>query len=692
MRATNQSLDRKQKKPELNFTSGSIPKAMLIFVGPYMLGILLQNLYGAVDLFVVGHYATTADVSAVTIGSQLMSIITQLIIGFATGITMLIGQAFGAKDKKGLSRTTGSSILLFGIAAVVLTALYLGLHEILVFAMQTPVEAIQATKSYLIACAAGIPFIVGYNVITSILTGIGDSKTPFIFVAIACVINIVFDIVLVRYVHLGALGAAIATTSAQAGSFLFSILFLRRKGLGFPLSIKDIRLDRSQVGRIAKIGGPVAVQNVLVGASFLFVTAIINQMGLVASAAVGVVEKLITFLFVPATALGTAVGTASAQNLGAQQYDRAKKSMWYGILMALVPSTLIAIFCQFGGNLLTGILTPEADVIYMATNYLYSYIWDVVMVSFVFCMNGYFNSRGKSWFSLLHSLTTTVAVRVPLAFLFSRLPNPSLFIIGWAAPISTFVSLVMCFIFLSRQKTEESNFSEIRSIPQQHADTGRRVIVTISREYGSGGRLIGELVAKKLGIAFYNRNLIDLTAKRSGLAEGYIEKWEERVSSRFIWNPVISARNAGTGHVQRYYSNEDKMFITQSNIILELAEKSCVIVGRCADYVLRDHPDCINVFIRSDMEHRMKRLVSEYGISSEKAAEAAANTDRGRANYYNHYTSVRWGDSKHYHLVIDSGLFGVEESADLIAESIHRIYPDFTVAPEASDLHPIPVS
>ena len=663
-------------KPEITFTSGSISRSMLIFVGPYMVGILLQNLYGAVDLFVVGHYATTADVSAVTIGSQLMTIVTQLIIGFATGTTMLIGQEYGARDQRGLARTTGTSILIFGVAAVVLTATYLVLHGVMVSAMQTPAEAVGATRAYLLACAVGIPFIVGYNVITSILTGLGDSKTPFLFIAVACIINIVLDVVLVKYFHLGALGAAVATTVAQAGSFAFSILFLWRRGFGFRFSPAHIRVDRRQIGWIVKIGGPVAVQNVLVGASFLFVTAIINQMGLVASAAVGVVEKLITFLFVPATALGTAVGTASAQNLGAQQYDRARKSMWCGILMALIPSLAIAVFCQFGGELLTGILTQDREVVALAADYLRSYIVDIVMVSFVFCMNGYFNSCGKSWFSLLHSLVTTIAVRVPLAFLLSRLANASLFLIGWASPASTFISLLACLAFLSRQKHEEAAFVDIPASPQPHPAAGRRIIVTISREYGSGGRLIGEQVAHRLGIPFYNRNLIDLTAQRSGLAEGYIAKWEERVSSRFIWSPVINPRGVSGGQVQNYYSNEDKMFATQSDIIREIAEQSCVIVGRCADSILRGNPDCVNVFIRSDMDHKIERLTGEYGVDPAKAAEVAEHTDRGRANYYGRYSKVRWGDSRYYHLVVDSGRFGIDGAAEVVLKGVHELYPD----------------
>lgn len=448
-KATARNGNVKQPRQEVSFTSGSIPKAILTFVGPFMLGIMVQNLYGAVDLFVVGRFATTADASAVTIGSQLMNIVTQLIIGFATGITMLIGKSFGAKDQKGLTRTTGVAVMIFSIAGVLLTAIYIIANHALVTVMRTPPEAIAATRQYLGACAVGIVFIVGYNVVTSILTGLGDSRTPFLFILVACFINIVLDVVFVKYIGMGALGAAIATTVAQAGSFLFSILFLCHKGVGFPLSKADIKLDRQQILWILKIGGPVAMQNILVGMSFLFISAIINQMGVVASAAVGVVEKLITFLMVPAIAMGTAVGTASSQNLGADQPDRARKCMWYGVLIALIPSIIIAVFCQFGSPLLTGLLTNDSAVVTMGGDYLRSYIWDCILVSFVFCMNGYFNSCGKSWFSLAHSLVTTFAVRVPMAYLLSRLDHTGLFMIGWAAPLSTLISLVLCMIFLA---------------------------------------------------------------------------------------------------------------------------------------------------------------------------------------------------------------------------------------------------
>lgn len=665
----------KKNTQEISFVSGSITRAMLAFSGPFILGILVQNLYGAVDLFVVGRFAETADVSAVTIGSQLMTLITQLVIGFATGITMLIGQYYGAKDEKGMNRTMGSAVVLFGSIAAALMVVYLGLHKALVAAMQTPTEAVEKTQQYLFFCALGIVFIVGYNVISSMLTGMGDSKTPFLFILAACIINVVLDILLVRYLGWGAMGAAVATTAAQAGSFLFSLAFLKHRGLGFPFSKNDVRIDIEQIGSIVRIGGPVAVQNVLVSASFLFITAIINQMGLAASAAVGVIEKLISFLFVPAIAMGNAVGAASAQNLGAHQPQRARKSMWCGIAIALAPAALITLYCQFYGATLVGLLNPDAEVIALGANYLRSYIVDILMVSFVFCMNGYFNSYGRSWFSLLHSLVTTFAVRIPMTYFISQIEGVDLFMMGWASPVSTFVSLILCLFFLRRIRPAEAP-QVADSTPGAVRNGAPQVIITIAREYGSGGRKIGEKVADMMGIAFYNRNLIDLTAKRSGLAENYIKNWEERISSHFIWASPTAGRGVGAPWAGQYYSNADVMFQTQSSIIRDLADRgACVIVGRCADYILRDHPNCLRVFIHSDMPHKLHRLTAEYGISPEEAEEISSNTDRGRANYYRHYTGRRWGEREQYHLSIDSGLFGIDGAAELIVESACRYCP-----------------
>lgn len=289
-------------------------KALMIFALPYMFSNLLQVLYGSADMFVVGQFGHTFDVSGVSIGSQTMSLITNLVLGLTTGVTVLLRQCLGSKSYRDLSKIIGGAIVLFLIIALGLTFVMLSFNNEITLLMNTPKEAIEATKSYLSICSAGIIFIVGYNVVSSILRGLGDSKTPLLFVFIACMINIV----LVGYFHMGAKGAAIATVSAQGFSFLFALVYLCKKGIGSSFYKEDICFSK-YIQKIMQIGFPLGLQSVLVNISFLIITIIVNQMGLIASASLGVVEKLMGFLMLPAIALGSALASLIALNVGAKQ-------------------------------------------------------------------------------------------------------------------------------------------------------------------------------------------------------------------------------------------------------------------------------------------------------------------------------------------------------------------------------------
>lgn len=290
----------------------------MIFALPYMFSNLLQVFYGSADLFVVGQFGHTFDVSGVSIGSQAMALITNLVLGLTTGVTVLLGQYLGSKSYRDLSKTIGGAIVLFLIIALVLTFVMLSFNNEITLLMNTPKEAIEATKSYLSICSAGIIFIVGYNVVSSILRGLGDSKTPLLFVFIACMINIVVDFVLVGYFHMGAKGAAIATVSAQGFSFFFALVYLCKKGIGYSFYKEDICFSK-YIQKIMQIGFPLGLQSVLVNISFLIISIIANQMGLIASASLGVVEKLMGFLMLPAIALGSALASLIALNVGAKQ-------------------------------------------------------------------------------------------------------------------------------------------------------------------------------------------------------------------------------------------------------------------------------------------------------------------------------------------------------------------------------------
>ena len=448
---------------ELNLTQGSVPKVLLQFAVPFLVANILQALYGGADLFVVGQYDDSAGVAAVAIGSQVMQTITGIILGITTGTTVLIAIATGAKDNRKVASTIGSSIWLFSITGIILTLLLL--HSQIAEWMHTPTEAMSDTKSYILVCSTGILFIIGYNVVCGILRGLGDSKTPLYFIALACIINIVLDFILVGYFHLGATGAAIATVTAQGVSFATALCFLHRKGFHFEFTRRDIRLNGVLSKRILALGAPIALQDALINVSFLIITVIVNQMGVIASASLGVVEKIIVFAMLPPMAISSAVATMTAQNYGAGLIRRMNQCLLSGIGLALIFGVTVCLYSQFLPETLTAFFSKDPAVISMAAEYLKGYSIDCVIVSFVFCINSYFSGQGNSLFPMIHSLIATFLFRIPLSYWFSQIDSSSLFIMGFAPPLSTIVSLLICIWYLRYTKDKRSTTHPCYSQP-----------------------------------------------------------------------------------------------------------------------------------------------------------------------------------------------------------------------------------
>ena len=449
---------------ELNLTQGSVPKVLLQFAVPFLVANILQALYGGADLFVVGQYDDSAGV-AVAIGSQVMQTITGIILGITTGTTVLIAIATGAKDNRKVASTIGSSIWLFSITGIILTLLMILLHNQIAEWMHTPTEAMSDTKSYILVCSTGILFIIGYNVVCGILRGLGDSKTPLYFIALACIINIVLDFILVGYFHLGATGAAIATVTAQGVSFATALCFLHRKGFHFEFTRRDIRLNGVLSKRILALGAPIALQDALINVSFLIITVIVNQMGVIASASLGVVEKIIVFAMLPPMAISSAVATMTAQNYGAGLIRRMNQCLLSGIGLALIFGVTVCLYSQFLPETLTAFFSKDPAVISMAAEYLKGYSIDCVIVSFVFCINSYFSGQGNSLFPMIHSLIATFLFRIPLSYWFSQIDSSSLFIMGFAPPLSTIVSLLICIWYLRYTKDKRSTTHPCYSQP-----------------------------------------------------------------------------------------------------------------------------------------------------------------------------------------------------------------------------------
>ncbi len=432
-----------------NLSQGNVLSVLLTFTFPIFLSLLLQITYGTVDLLIVGQFSGIGDVSAVTIGSQIMHAVTALCAGLSMGTTILIGQYIGAKHETQAAKVVGVSIALFTCISFLLSFLLLTFDTTIANIMQTPPESFKKTVSYLFISGFGAIFIVFYNLLGSIFRGIGDAKTPLIAVFIACIINIALDLLFIVVFDMGAPGAALATVIAQASSVFLSLFIIRKKVLPFVFSVKDIYFDKEYIKKILVLGVPIALQGVLVTISFLVVTAIINTFGVVASAAVGIVEKISAIIMIVPFSFMQSLSAFTAQNFGAAQYERAKKALQYAILLSLLFGLITTYLAIFHGTLFTQLFTNDVHITQASLLYLKSYAIDVLFVSIMFSFNGYFNGCGRTTFVMMHSIFGAFCIRIPLAYIFSSLENTSLFIIGLATPASTIVQIILCLIYYS---------------------------------------------------------------------------------------------------------------------------------------------------------------------------------------------------------------------------------------------------
>ena len=440
-----------------SFTEGPIFAPLIRFALPVLLALFLQTMYGAVDLLVVGQFGSAADVSAVATGSQIMNTITVVITGLSMGLTVLVARRIGAGEAQEAGEIIGSGVWLFGALSIVISIASVAAAPLLTKVMRAPEEAQSLTTSYIAICGGGALFIMAYNLVGSVFRGIGDSKMPLITVAIACALNIAGDLLLVAVFHMGTAGAAIATVFAQAVSVLLSLLIIRRRQLPFRFSKAELRPQGAHIRQTLKLGIPIALQDLLVSISFLVITAIVNTLGLIVSAGVGVAGKLCGFLMLVPSAYMQSMSAFVAQNIGAGRSDRARRALWCGILSSLAVGFVMAYFTFFHGDLLSGLFARDAEVILASWEYLKAYAIDTLLVSFLFCFIGYFNGCSCTMFVMLQGIIGAFGVRLPVSWLMSLQEPVSLFGIGLATPASTIVQIILCvgyFILLRRrQKT-----------------------------------------------------------------------------------------------------------------------------------------------------------------------------------------------------------------------------------------------
>lgn len=430
-----------------DLTTGNILGRLVKFALPYLLAAFMQTFYGLADLFVVGLYNDSSTTTAVSIGSQVMHLITVVILGIAMGTTVLIGKAAGAKEEKEATRVAGGSIYLFSVIAIVATIVLECASGLITKVMSTPIESVSQTTSYLRICFGGLPFIIFYNLISSIFRGAGDSKRPMGFVAIACIINIILDFVFIGGFHLGAVGAALGTVLGQAVSVLISLLVIRKINLGFSITKNDIKKEDAAISGVLSVGIPIALQDGLIQVAFIVITIIANGRGLVDATAVGIVEKIICFLFLVPSAFLSAISAVVAQNLGAGKEDRARKSLYYGLAITMIWGILVTVYHQFLPESIVGRFTKELPVLMAGAIYIKSYSIDTFFAGIHFCFSGYFCGCQKSVLSFIHNIISIVLIRIPGAYFTSKFWPDTLYPMGFAAPAGSALSAIICLVF-----------------------------------------------------------------------------------------------------------------------------------------------------------------------------------------------------------------------------------------------------
>lgn len=426
-----------------NLAQGSVVKTLIRFALPLLFANIIQALYGAVDLMVIGKYCSADSVAAVSVGTQVTQIITSVITGMTLGGTILVGKYIGMQRPDEAKKAIGTTLTLFSVISIVLTVIMLLLSGTILTWLQTPESAFALAQRYVNICSIGIFCICGYNAISSILRGYGDSVRPMIFVFIACMLNIVF----VKYMQLDVAGTALATILSQGLSMVFSILYLNSQNFLFTFRLRNFRIEKNMALELAKLSIPISFQECMVRLSFLYLTAVVNSFGIYASSAVGIASKYDVFAMLPATSVASALSAITAQNLGAGKPERIKKSVFVGLSIALAMAACFFAWAQISPESMIRLFSGDEKIIAAGVPFFRTCSYDYLAVTFVFCLNGFLNGSSKTIFTMISCCFGALALRMPLLYLVQNYFHDSLSMLGCVAPTVSGIMAVYTLIY-----------------------------------------------------------------------------------------------------------------------------------------------------------------------------------------------------------------------------------------------------
>lgn len=646
-----------------------IGKLIKKFSIPCIISLLVNSLYNIVDQIFIGWGVGYIGNGATNVVFPITMLCLAFALMFGDGSSAYLSLKLGEKNKKEASKGVLNGILISVIVAVLLCAIIIGfLPQILNLFGCT--EALRNdAMGYGFFVALGLPFMMIGTTLNSIIRADGSPKYSMASMVTGAILNIILDPIFIFVFKMGVEGAAIATTISQFVTFAMNVAYLRRLKT-IEITKKDIRLKPSVVLKVSMLGISSFITQMSIVLVIAFENNLLGKYGAesefgseIPITVLGIVMKISQIL--NSIIIGIAVGAQPilGYNYGAQNYDRVRKALKYVLGLSLIVSTIAFLLFQ--------LIPDKLILIFGSGNELYiEFACYAFRTYLMLCIcNGiqipagiFFQAIGKGVKSAVISLSRQILFLIPAMVIFGA--TFGIHGILYAGPLADGLAFVVASVLLILQvrklkNVENSNKPLITNPLEITQPSSSNIVITLTREYGSGGRYIGKLVAQKLGIKLYDKEFIIEVAEKTGLSEQYIKENEQKRNALDILN-------------NGYYSdlsNSDELFVKESQLIKEVSDREpCIIVGRCADQILKDNKNVLKVFIYSDMKNKIDRAVKYYGMDKKKAEKEIIRIDKLRENHYKYYTDKKWKDFSNYDICINSDKVGVEKAADLIVE------------------------
>lgn len=651
---------------KLDLGKEKINTLLLSFAIPCVISMLINSVYNIVDQIFIGK-------GVGTLGNAATNVIFPLVI-IANAISGLIGNGasanlslrLGEKKEDEAKKCIGSAITLTIIVSIAFSIIIYLLLPNLVYLLGCTENVYHYALDYGRIILIGAPFMITYSAIASIIRADGSPKYSMILLVVGAIINIILDPIFIFTFNMGVKGGAIATVIGQIVSCIMALVYIP-KIKSVKLEKSDFKLDKS-ITRTLGLGLSSFITQATVLALFVFMNNIMTKYGATSKfgsdiplSVYGVISK-INSLYI-ATILGISIGSQPiiGFNYGAGNYSRVretlKKVLVINMIVGIIFNTIFFLFPTELAGIFISKTDPSYDLfmkfaVLMCRSFLLVCCLNFLEMTTSIVVQSLGNVKKATAVSFIRQ----IVLFIPIALILCILCKKGIYGALYAGCISDSITFVISiFILLSEyKKLKDDNQDIIVTNENQKANyQGPKIVVTISREYGSGGRYVGKLLADRMHLPFYDKELISLAAKESGLSSAYIVKNDEiMASSKYKDN------------------NDDRLFVAEVRVIKDLAKHSCVIVGRCSDYILKDTKNTLKIFLYSDMDSKIKRAVKYYGISKEKAEKQIESINKKREKHYKYYTDRVWKNPNNYDLMLNVDLLGVEKCAELIENII----------------------